>query len=137
MVESSDADAESVPREFLESLAERAVAEAVEDADVDVPAGITIGPDARDDHELDYDWRNVLDDYDSIDVEPAEDGYELVVRGEVEARYQTLYRKAKRNPPGKAHPAEYENHYVPVYIEVRWRPRDGLSADAAVYGEVR
>lgn len=48
------------------------------------------------------------------------DGSTVIVEGEVEGSVSEKVLSARYNPPGKAHPAEYENHDVPIWIRIEW-----------------
>lgn len=50
----------------------------------------------------------------------------ILVGTSTEATEAEQISRARRNPPGKAHPAEYRNHDVPVHVTVAFFPFDGL-----------
>jgi len=61
------------------------------------------------------DWR--LEDVEDWTVDA--DGDAVVLSGMTEGAYQVQTRSATYNPPGAAHPAEYERRTVRVAVEVR------------------
>lgn len=74
--------------------------------------------------EADVEWS--LDDVFEWDV--ATDGEAIELRGMTTAEYSVQTARAKRNPPGAAHPAEYERRTVEIAVTVRadWSVGDGL-----------
>lgn len=64
-------------------------------------------------------------DEDTInDDEPV---YRVLLTGE--GHKSVLERRAKRNPPGSAHPAEYRNEYPPLICEIMFRPERPMTTD--------
>jgi hypothetical protein len=73
-----------------------------------------------------YDDFRVPDDCDDWSLKDMDvdyvttDGSTVIVEGLVEGSVTTKVASARYNPPGKAHPAEYERHDVPIDISIRW-----------------
>lgn len=62
------------------------------------------------------------------DLEGGKAGFEVEASATGTQSERTL--KARKNPPGEAHPAEYENFDVKVHVQIRFFPakNDGLGA---------
>lgn len=77
----------------------------------------------------DIEWD--LNDLEISNLQTAfEDGepvYRVFLEGEGKDHYQTL--KARYNPPGKAHPAEYDYEEIPLIGTVIFRPTKPFSVD--------
>lgn len=81
--------------------------------------------------EAEIEWS--IDDVGDWDADPDGDG-ELVLTGEATGSYQVKTADAVRNPPGRAHPAEYENRELDLAVSIRLDPaaHDGLGDATAV-----
>lgn len=77
---------------------------------------------------VEYDLTDVLDDPFVESVVDEEYGRAVHVGGVITGRGQRQTTRARRNPPGKAHPAEYETVEVKIEVIVEWFPEmnDGL-----------
>lgn len=96
-----DIETVSVPKE---ALVEHIVGEALEYG----VAEEHVGAPERGDFEIDYSIRDV----DDWTVEIHDD--QITLQGMTEGSYQVQTLSARRNPPGKAHPAEYEKRTVEI-----------------------
>jgi len=74
-----------------------------------------------------YDEMWVPDDCDdwslkdlSVDTVDMKDDTTVVVEGEVTGSVSVKVSSARYNPPGKAHPAEYERHDIPIWLRIEW-----------------
>lgn len=76
------------------------------------------------DHDHDLEWSLADLDPETCDVDI--DDETVVVTGEVEGEYSVKVLDARRNPPGKAHPAEYENRTIPVAITIEYQLAENL-----------
>lgn len=65
-------------------------------------------------HEHDTEWS--LDQIDPEDCFVEVNGNTLVVGDIIDAEYSVKTTRARRNPPGKAHPAEYERRTRPLGV---------------------
>lgn len=86
-------------------------------------------------HEFETDWSLGDLDADDVDVEVTtdNDGYTVVlVIGEVDAEYSVKTASARYNPPGKAHPAEYERREMPLGVTIAWRPERHFTTDGVI-----
>jgi hypothetical protein len=65
-----------------------------------------------------YDTEWSIADLDPSHCNVEVNGDTLIVMGTVEAQYTVQTAKARRNPPGKAHPAEYEKRTAPLEVSI-------------------
>lgn len=65
--------------------------------------------------DVDLDWS--VHDVDDWTVDVDDGGFELT--GFCDGEYAVQTARARRNPPGKAHPAEYETRTREVAVEIR------------------
>lgn len=79
------------------------------------------------DSEVDWD----LNDLDAVsldrDTEDGEPVYVVSLKGA--GTRSELVTRARYNPPGKAHPAEYKHHDIPLMGEIRFRPTKPMTTD--------
>lgn len=79
----------------------------------------------RGDHEVEWS----VGDVDDWEVHVGTDDL-IHLRGTTEASYSVQTSRAKLNPPGKAHPAEYRTETFPVHVQVTadWTGNGGLGS---------
>lgn len=118
-------------------IVRQAIALALEYGDNDIPETIGVGEHGQ--HNVELHWSIKDINPDDCDVEVVEkDGHTtVVVHGEIEATYDKKVRSATYNPPGAAHPAEYETCYVPLMVSIEYdlQAMNGLG-EATAYGEI-
>lgn len=84
------------------------------------------GPSGRGHGEIEYDWPSKPSECEHVridDVFEDSDGYlTVIVSGVIEGKSSRQTLRAKRNPPGKAHPAEYETVTHELGFTIEWKP---------------
>lgn len=82
-------------------------------------------PPERDvDDDVEWSWEDA-----DWEIESLPEKNELSIRGLTEGKYSVKTRSATYNPPGKAHPAEYEQRTMPVAIDITVDLTDGYDLD--------
>jgi hypothetical protein len=111
------------------SIPEKAIAQYVIDIALewgeygDVNATASEGQYGQD--EYDVDWSLTDLDADRCDVDTINDEDEnlvVVVTGALPGSYSVKTASATYNPPGKAHPAEYESKNIEMGVSLYWKP---------------
>lgn len=80
--------------------------------------------------EADVEW-----DWDDIDwdVGSYPDTGEIELHGFTEGSYGVQTARARYNPPGKAHPAEYEHRTMPIGVTIHVNLDDGHALDFGAF----
>ena len=103
------------------SIGRHAIATALESDEINVYV----------DDDVEIDW----DDWSVEHVTMGDSGWIEVCATQMSTQSEMVSR-ARRNPPSKAHPAEYKNHDVEIelVVQVRWPEDNPLSGE--VHGEM-
>lgn len=85
----------------------------------------TSPPDRGNERDVEWDWP------DEWSVRVGED--QILLEGQTEGEYQVKTASATYNPPGAAHPAEYEWRTMPVAVTIHADLTEGTDLDMGEY----